>query len=78
MHCVGDAGKLLDRVGGPETLPTLLPILTIAIRSVRAPEARHGLAAIVSAIEQIPQSAKAVQQQLPELQLDLAITGGGR
>ena len=56
----------------PQSARALLPVLTIAIRSVRPPEARHGLAAIVSAVDQIPALADDVRRHLPELQLDAA------
>lgn len=55
----------------PQSAKILLPVLTIAIRSVRPPEARHGLAAIVQAVEQVPSLADVVKRQFPELQLDL-------
>jgi hypothetical protein len=61
----------------PEVATTLLPVLAVAIRSVRAPEARHGLAAIVAAVEREPGLAEAVQRALPELRLDAAIALGG-
>lgn len=54
----------------PSSAGRLLPVFAIAIRSVRAPEARHGLAAIVRAVERVPALAEAVAAHLPELQLD--------
>ena len=69
--------QISDRViREPQSARTLLPILTIAIRSVRPPEARHGLAAIVTAVDRIPSLADEVKRHLPELQLDLL--GAGR
>ena len=53
----------------PSNAVRLLPILAIALRSVRAPEARHGLAAIVSAVERDPSLAPQVAAVLPDLQL---------
>lgn len=68
--------QMSDRIARePQTLATLLPILTIALRSVRMAEARHGLAAIVSAVERIPQLAPDVKRQIPELEIDLAGVG---
>jgi hypothetical protein len=65
--------QISDRVvREPNQGATLLPVLVIAIRSVRAPEARHGLAAIVSAIERVPSLEADVKRQLPELQFDLS------
>jgi len=63
--------QISDRiVREPQSAKTLLPVLIIAIRSVRPPEARHGLAAIVSAVECVPSLVDEVKRQLPELQLD--------
>jgi hypothetical protein len=63
--------EISDRVmREPASAVVLLPILVIAIRSVRAPEARHGLAAIVTAIEHVPPLEVEVKRLLPELQLD--------
>jgi hypothetical protein len=56
----------------PDTLPALLPVLAVAIRSVRAPEARHGLAAIVAAVEKVPALEPAVVATFPELRFDPA------
>jgi hypothetical protein len=53
----------------PASLEKLLPVLAVAIRSVRVPEARAGLAAIVSAVEARPELADLVARHLPELQL---------
>ena len=40
-----------------------------AVRSVRGPEARAGLAAVVSVVESRPQLADAVRRVLPEMKL---------
>jgi hypothetical protein len=65
--------QISDRITRePQSAKTLLPVLAIALRSVRGPEARHGLAAVVSAVEAIPSLAEDVKRSLPELQLDLA------
>ena len=56
----------------PDSAKILLPVLAVAIRSVRAPETRHGLAAIVAAVEQVPALAADVSRFLPELQFDPA------
>jgi hypothetical protein len=53
----------------PESRARLLPVLAVAIRSVRGPEARHGLAALVSAVDASPDLAQAVARQFPELQI---------
>lgn len=54
----------------PADAERLLPVLVIAIRSVRPPEARHGLAALVIALEAHPELAGRVRSALPELRLD--------
>jgi hypothetical protein len=60
----------------PESARQLLPVFAIAIRSVRAPEARHGLSAIVTAVHHTPGLEPLVAGLFPELQLALA--GGVR
>jgi len=53
----------------PESRGRLLPVLAVAIRSVRGPEARHGLAALVAAVEASPDLAQSVAEQFPELRI---------
>jgi hypothetical protein len=53
----------------PDDAETLLPVLAVAIRSVRLPEARGGLSAIVRAVDQHPDIAPLVAKYLPELQI---------
>ncbi len=53
----------------PQRAEALVPVLAVAIRSVRPAEARPGLAAIVSAIETQPALASTVSKYLPELSL---------
>ena len=53
----------------PESAELLLPILAVAIRSVRPSEARAGLSAVVGAVESHPKLAPAVARHLPELKL---------
>lgn len=47
----------------------LLPVLAAAVRSVRRPEARAGLAAVVASLALEPDLAEAVARHLPELEL---------
>jgi hypothetical protein len=54
----------------PAHAATLLPVLAVAIRSVRVPEARVGLSAIVTAVERAPALATRVASLLPELTLE--------
>ena len=56
----------------PNSAAILLPVLAVAVRSVRAPEARHGLAAIVAAVERAPALAADVSRHFPDLQIDPA------
>jgi hypothetical protein len=53
----------------PDDAERLLPVLAIAIRSVRPPEARAGLAAILSAVAVRPELEAALARQIPELRL---------
>lgn len=54
----------------PGSCDSLLPVLVVAVRSVRGPEARAGLAAVVSVIEALPQLAGAMRKFLPELKIE--------
>jgi len=56
-------------VENPARSEILLPVLAVAVRSVRGPEARAGLAAVVSIVETLPQLADAVRRVLPEMKL---------
>lgn len=53
----------------PQNAEPLLPVLAVAVRSVRLPEARHGLAAVVRAVDARPDLAGAVGKHFPELEL---------
>lgn len=62
--------QISDAVGQrPEDAELLLPVLAVAIRSVRPPEARAGLAAVVGAVEKRPELTELISRLLPELQL---------
>ncbi len=52
----------------PARAESLLSVLAAAVRSVRGPEARAGLAALVTVAEAQPQLAVAIRRILPELQ----------
>jgi hypothetical protein len=52
-----------------ENAGKLLPVLTVAIRSVRLPEARAGLAALAAAVEVQPELRDPLRKQLGELEL---------
>ena len=51
----------------PEHVEQLLPVFAVAVRSVRAPEARVGLAALVAAVERLPSLREPVLRTFPEL-----------
>ncbi len=52
----------------PDEAEMLLPLLVIGLRSLRAPERRAALAAVVRLVEERPESAPRIRQSLPELQ----------
>lgn len=56
----------------PHSAELLLPILAVAVRSVRPSEARSGLSALVGAVESHPELGPLVEKHLPELKLNLA------
>lgn len=58
--------RLRDR---PEDAAVLLPILKIALRSIRGPEWRAGLAGVIQLVERQPQLQNLLQQSIPELEL---------
>lgn len=53
----------------PAQAGTLLPVLAVAVRSVRPTEARAGIAAVVTALSRRPEIIEMVEQFLPELNL---------
>jgi hypothetical protein len=53
----------------PEEAARLLPILAVALRSVRGPEWRAGLAGVVQIVDRCPEVEPAVRSTFPELQL---------
>jgi hypothetical protein len=53
----------------PDAAERLLPVLAVAIRSVRAPEARAGMSAIVAAIAARPELQRALERELPEMRI---------
>jgi hypothetical protein len=77
VHCGGrQKAKAVRQIAQailaePARAETLLPVLAAAVRSVRGPEARAGLAAVVGAAEARPELAEAVRRFLPELKLEV-------
>jgi hypothetical protein len=53
----------------PDRAEQLVPVLAVAIRSVRPPEARAGLAAILSAVSARPDLEGTLARFIPELRL---------
>ncbi len=51
----------------PGCTEALLPVLAVAVRSVRGPEARAGLSAVMSALAARPELSAAIHRFLPEL-----------
>jgi hypothetical protein len=65
--------QMVDRLlKKPEEADQLLPILSVALRSVRGPEWRAGLAGVVALVERHPELEATVRQTFPELQLQPA------
>ena len=60
----------------PQNTRLLLPVLVVAIRSVRPAEARAGLAALVAAVEAQADLEPLVREALPELVLESEGVGG--
>jgi hypothetical protein len=61
--------QLVARIEGqPADLPLALPLLAVALRSVRGPEWRSGLAAIARLAERDETSVPLIREAFPELQ----------
>jgi hypothetical protein len=54
----------------PTRATALIPVLAVAVRSIRGPEARAGLAAVMRIVIRRPEIASQVQRDIPELQCD--------
>lgn len=54
----------------PERADALLPLIRVAVRSIRGPEQRAGLAAVVTLVEKNPDLIGKVKAILPELVVD--------
>lgn len=53
---------------------TLLPVLAVAVRSIRGPEQRAGLAGIARLIEYVPDLAPMIGQAIPELSVPVDLS----
>ena len=56
----------------PGKAETLLPVLAVAVRSVRPTEARAGISAVITALTRQPEILALVEKFLPELNLSPA------
>jgi hypothetical protein len=66
-HVVGQlVRRLVER---PDDAKELLPILSVALRSLRGPEWRAGLAGVVQVLERRPELGADVQAVFPELRI---------
>jgi hypothetical protein len=66
----GVVRQLLHRLeASPGEAPVLLPLLGVALRSVRGPERRAGLVAVVRLVENRAEVAPLVRSSFPELQM---------
>lgn len=53
----------------PEQLENLLPVFSVAVRSVRGPEMREALSAVTGLMESQPDFAPVIANHLPEIQI---------
>jgi hypothetical protein len=61
--------QIIDRLGAhPEEAGDLLPVVAVALRSVRGPEFRAGLAGVTSFVARFPRHRGVVETTFPELQ----------
>jgi hypothetical protein len=64
----GVVQEIVDRLAShPEEADQLLPLLAVALRSVRSVEWRSGLSGVVTLVDRHPELATAVQKSFPEL-----------
>ncbi|MDX1947709.1 MAG: hypothetical protein SFU86_20095 [Pirellulaceae bacterium] len=64
-------GQIVNRLARqPAEASQLLPILSVALRSIRGPEFRAGLAGVVQLLDRAPELASAVRLAFPELALN--------
>lgn len=69
-HKPGVVAQVVARLGGhPGEADRLLPLLAVAVRSLRGPEFRAGLTGLVALAETRAELVPAIRQRFPELQL---------
>jgi hypothetical protein len=70
-HKPGVVAQVVARLSEhPGEADRLLPLLAVAVRSLRGPEFRAGLSGVVRLAEAEPELVPAIRQRFPELQLD--------
>ncbi|MEM9109336.1 MAG: hypothetical protein AAGC72_04880 [Planctomycetota bacterium] len=60
----------------PERAERLVPVLALAVRSIRGPERRAGLAAIATLADELPDLGGTIQAAIPELSLPALVAEG--
>jgi len=60
----------------PERAEQLVPVLALAVRSIRGPERRAGLAAVAALTDRLPELSGVIEQAIPELSLPALVPGG--
>jgi hypothetical protein len=69
-HKPGVVGQIVARLAThPAEADRLLPVLAVAVRSVRGPEFRVGLAGVVRLVETRPDLRPAIRERFPELEM---------
>ena len=69
-HKPGVVNQIVSRAGNnSDEADRLLPLLAVAVRSLRGPEFRTGLAGVVRLAETKPDLLPAIRQRFPELQM---------
>jgi hypothetical protein len=61
----------------PTRAEGLLPVLALAVRSIRGPERVAGLSAVATLVDRLPELAGSVTSTIPELSLPELVTEGG-
>lgn len=69
-HKKGVVARVVARLADhPDEADRLLPLVAVAVRSIRGPEFRAGLAAVVALAENKPDLVPAIRGRFPELEL---------
>ena len=69
-HKPGVVTRVVRRLADhPAEADRLLPVLAVAVRSLRGPEFRSGLAGVVRLVEAQPELAPVIRERFPELEM---------